>query len=1077
MYFKKINSKNPRSHLHKPFFLIGIKMTEIYDWAIKKGDHVKRESICFPLCLGLLILMVSMFWLIPGGLYAESGDPSLKGLEKRINGLLERGDIPGLTLVIVRDGKPDYIGNFGYSDLEKKIRVTNDTLFEIGSTTKAFTALAALKAEAEGKINLDDKVSKYIPWFKPHFNGSTPDITLRQLLYHVSGIPFQSIQDIPLGDDPNALQQTVQNIKDIELESFPGTQYKYATVNYDVVAYVLELQLGKKYDEYMQEYILNPLGMKNSMIGIRRDDPVLAKKIATGYKTGFFTARKYDAPAYRGNHPAGYLVTNGKDIARWLKIQMGLEKCELSPLIEKSHMGNDRVPPFMTEVGIATYGYGWMISLSGNKWIYHGGNNPNYTSFFVFSPLKKIAIGVITNSNSNMTPFIATSTFNRLLGIHDKKESEPSDGLDRSASVVSVILVLYLLIVLAYIAFTFISLAKGKRRFERFTLKKLGKIVGAIPLLAPFVFGIYLLPKAIADVSWDFAVIWTPLSFGIAAFLLLIAIGGSYISYVLSVLFPQTNKYLRSVPMLLLLSVISGLANAVIIFLLTGSLYAQNKLIYLLYYFVLAMGVYIIGRKVIQTKLVRLTFEIVYDLRMKLIEKIFSTTFQRFEKLDRGRVLATLNDDTGQISQAANIFVALLTSIITVIGCFVFLYTIAFWATAVTILVILAIAALYYFVSQKAQVYFEQARDTRNVYMRLLHGMLDGFKELSIHFNKKSQYKDDLEKSTDEFRNKSFKAMVKFINAFMIGESMLVAVLGAVGFAIPKMFPSIQQFTLMSFIMVLLYLIGPITGILNSIPPVMQVKISWGRVKGFLKDIPANLDPKDLENLCLNPRSIDSLEAKGVVFHYEQQGDDTPFAVGPVDFIAKKGEIIFIVGGNGSGKTTLAKLLTGLYIPHGGNILVDGKELSNYQLGEYFSTVFSGFHLFHKLYNIDIENKRTAADEYLKILNMDQKVKIEGDSFSTIDLSGGQKKRLALLQCHLEDCPIFLFDELAADQDPEFRKFFYRDLLVRMKESGKIVIAITHDDHYFDVADKVIKMDMGKIDIITEGKTQMGLTR
>ncbi len=695
--------------------------------------------------------MVSIFWLIPGGLYGETADPSYKGLEKRVKGLMERGDIPGLTLVIIQEGKPDYIGNFGYGDLEKKIKVSNETLFEIGSTTKAFTALAALKAEAEGKINLDDKVSKYIPWFKPQINGTPAEITLRQLLYHTSGIPFHSIQNIPLGDDENSLQQTVQNVKDIELESFPGTQYKYATVNYDIMAYVLELQIGKKYEEYMQDYVLGPLGMKNSVIGMKRNNPAFANKMAFGYKTGFFSARKYDAPAYRGNYPAGYLVTNGKDIARWLRIQMGLDECELSPLIKQSHMGNDRVQPFMTEVGIATYGYGWMISLSGNKWIYHGGNNPNYTSFFVFSPIEKKGVGVITNSNSNMTPFIATSTFNRLLGVRDKKESEPSDSLDRSASVVSVILVLYLLIVLGYILFTFISLAKGKRRFEKFTLKKLGKIIGAIPLLAPFVFGIYILPKAIADVSWDFALIWTPLSFGIAAFLLLIAIGGSYISFVLSAIFPQTNKYLRSVPMLLLLSVISGLANAVIIFLLSGSLYAQNKLIYLLYYFVLAMGVYIVGRKVIQTKLVRLTFEIVYDLRMKLIEKIFSTTYQRFEKLDRGRVLATLNDDTGQISQAANIFVALLTSIITVIGCFVFLYTIAFWATAVTILVILAIAALYYIVSQKAQVYFEQARDTRNVYMRLLHGMLDGFKELSIHFNKKSQYKDDVEKSLPFF--------------------------------------------------------------------------------------------------------------------------------------------------------------------------------------------------------------------------------------------------------------------------------------------------------------------------------------
>ena len=183
---------------------------------------------------------------------------------------------------------------------------------------------------------------------------------------------------------------------------------------------------------------------------------------------------------------------------------------------------------------------------------------------------------------------------------------------------------------------------------------------------------------------------------------------------------------------------------------------------------------------------------------------------------------------------------------------------------------------------------------------------------------------------------------------------------------------------------------------------------------------------------------------------------------------------MFIIGGNGSGKTTLAKLLTGLYIPHDGEITVDGKPVANFQLGEYFSTVFSDFHLFDKLYNIDLsgETKRDEAQRYLETLHLDGKIELTGDSFSTTDLSGGQRKRLALLKCYLEDCPVYLFDEVAADQDPEFRKFFYRELLPKMKEKGKIVIAITHDDHYFDVADKVIKMDMGKIDVFTEGNVK-----
>jgi ABC-type siderophore export system fused ATPase/permease subunit len=161
--------------------------------------------------------------------------------------------------------------------------------------------------------------------------------------------------------------------------------------------------------------------------------------------------------------------------------------------------------------------------------------------------------------------------------------------------------------------------------------------------------------------------------------------------------------------------------------------------------------------------------------------------------------------------------------------------------------------------------------------------------------------------------------------------------------------------------------------------------------------------------------------------------------------------------------------LTGLYIPDKGSIKINGSEINNVQLGEYYSAVFSDYHLFGKLYNVDIETKKAVAKKYLKQLRLQEKVVLEEEGFSTLNLSGGQKKRLALLQCYLEDAPIYLFDEVAADQDPEFRKFFYRQLLPEMKKRGKIVIAITHDDHYFDAADKIIKFDIGQVDELAAG--------
>ena len=297
--------------------------------------------------------------------------------------------------------------------------------------------------------------------------------------------------------------------------------------------------------------------------------------------------------------------------------------------------------------------------------------------------------------------------------------------------------------------------------------------------------------------------------------------------------------------------------------------------------------------------------------------------------------------------------------------------------------------------------------------------------------------------------------------------------LGVISIGFDKIFPNIQVATLVSFIIIFIYAIGPIVNLLGAIPAAIQIRVAWNRIQTFIKETPEYPTPIN-EKAPLPYKSIvENLAVKNIKFEYEGKNGHDKFALGPLDFEINKGDLIFIVGGNGSGKTTLAKILTGLYIPDNGSIKIEGKEIDSRQLGEYFSVVFSDYHLFEKLYNVNLENREQEIEEYLRILQLEGKVQIKDGAFSTIDLSGGQRKRLALLKCYLEDYPIYLFDEWAADQDPEFRKFFYRTLLVKMKEQGKIVIAITHDDHYFDVADKIIKLDVGKIDLIENGRHRL----
>ncbi|MCP4148298.1 MAG: serine hydrolase, partial [bacterium] len=480
---------------------------------------------------------------------------------------------------------------------------------------------------------------------------------------------------------------------------------------------------------YMREEILMPLGLNSTIVGVDYENPAALK--ALGYKIGFFEPRAYNSPVFRGNNPAGYVVSSGRDIATYLKLHLGVLDSDFTHLAQKSQQMDTTVPPSMAS--LTSYGMGWSVSVSGSGQISHDGYNPNFTAFLGFNHKAKIGVAVMANCDSDTgftAGYIGDWVMAKLTGAKFENAYEYSGSVDKSSSVSVFFLGFFALSILAFIVILVKDIVVGKRKFEKVSLSKLGRMLATPLLLAPFIYGVIIIPEATYNADWSFMSIWGPSSLMMAIYSLIGCLALCYCAYLFSAVFPTTNKYVRSAPMLILLSLLNGGANAVVIFLISSSLYSPVKLSYMMYYFALAMFAYIGGRKVMQTKMIGITLDIVYDMRMKLFNKIFLTSYEKFESLDRGRVYATLNDDTNQIGNSANLFVALISSIITVIGCFMYLAAIAFWATAVTIGVIVAIAALYYVVGQKAQIYFEQARDTRNVFMRLLNGMLDGFKEL-----------------------------------------------------------------------------------------------------------------------------------------------------------------------------------------------------------------------------------------------------------------------------------------------------------------------------------------------------------
>ncbi|SHH71972.1 putative ATP-binding cassette transporter [Chryseolinea serpens] len=986
-------------------------------------------------------------------------DTAWQHIEARVQKAMHNGGIPGLSLVVMKDGKTE-IRNFGYSDKEGRTPVDSTTQFELASCSKAFTALGLLRLEAEKKVDLDAPVSQYLPWFVTFYNKQPVQITLRQLVHHTSGIPWHTLSMIPADASPAALADAVKKIKGLTLAARPGTRYEYASMNYDVLGLVIETVARKPFDEFMREAVFLPLGLTHTTVG-----PAPGQNTkATGYKAGFFQEFPYSPPVFRGNYPAGYIESNAADVARWMTWQVEGGPMDGHALILKSHQPDLSLPP--DRDNLTLYAFGWNVSPYGEPKFYHLGQNPNFTAFMGFVPGQKTAVAVLANADSPYTFSLGSDILKALSGQEVLKDFNADNGYDKPFTILTIVLGLYSILAIALIVVAVRKIVKEKPVMTGLTLRKVVSLLAVSAFFALLSYGLYSFPRAFSDLNWDTMIVWLPWSLKSLVFAALAALAITYMAFLFSLFFDFVGRVYWSVlPFLVIVSLISGVSNMIIIVLITSVVKGDLPSADMLLYFAITFIAYIGGRKIIENRLLEITNEIVYDLRLQLMNKIFSTTYEKFEKIDRGKIYATLNGDTSTLGEAAGVGIKLITSIITVFGSFFYLAVLSFWATGVTVCVIASLVVLYYFVGKRADTLYEEARTTHNGYMSLLNDLIDGFKELSIHRAKKREFHEEVKAINGKFRTARIDGQVRFVNAFLIGESILILVLGAVAFVMPTAFPTLEPQKLLSFVIILLYLIGPINGILGSVPDFINIKVSWGRIQNFLKEIPATPNLNDaIESV---PTRLQRIEVDNITYRYTHaDGGDTTFGIGPLSFEAAAGDVIFVIGGNGSGKTTMAKVITGLYPASTGKIRIDGVEVDHTTLGEYYSTVFNPLHLFEKIYAMNTRPDTKEVDHYLKQLHLDDKTGLSNNVYSTIKLSGGQRKRIALLQCYLEDKPIYLFDEWAADQDPEYRKFFYRTLIPEMRASGKIVIAITHDDQYFDVADKVIKLERGKITMV-----------
>jgi putative ATP-binding cassette transporter len=246
----------------------------------------------------------------------------------------------------------------------------------------------------------------------------------------------------------------------------------------------------------------------------------------------------------------------------------------------------------------------------------------------------------------------------------------------------------------------------------------------------------------------------------------------------------------------------------------------------------------------------------------------------------------------------------------------------------------------------------------------------------------------------------------------------------------------------------------------------MRGRVALSRIRELGVTLTAPAGERTVE-VSASPVPPVRIEFDSVSFTYATQaGDEEGFTLGPIDLSIASGEVVFVTGGNGSGKSTLVRLLTGLYAPRSGQIRLNGcaiDDSSREQYRQNFTAVFADYYLFDRLFGVDALDRSAEIQQYLVLLGMDKKVRVLGDRFTTTALSSGQRRRLALLAAYLEDRPVYVFDEWAADQDPSYKEIFYLRLLPELQARGKCVIVITHDDRYFRYGDRVLKLEAGRI--------------
>lgn len=461
-----------------------------------------------------------------------------------------------------------------------------------------------------------------------------------------------------------------------------------------------------------------------------------------------------------------------------------------------------------------------------------------------------------------------------------------------------------------------------------------------------------------------------------------------------------------------------------------------------------------------EVSLARVSVVMASKLRIDLYHRIARAPLSEIERIGQPRLMTALNNDLPKAVEGAQNLPHFLMDGVSLAGMLTFLFYLnpdVFWTSMKVIAFgVLTNEMILWF----AHRYFVRTAKLKQDLQEGMHGLVRGFKELKLSDEKRGEYFRKVLLATERDLLSVEKVGISIPSvASNYGQMLTFFMIGWVIFVFVSDHYITPQ-SLVGVVMTLLYISSPIGTMVRVIPLLQESKIALRRVTSLFEELPEEQVGKE----SMPVPHWDHVRFENVTYRHHSEGDGDGFLVGPINAEFRKGEITFLVGGNGSGKSTLSKLLTLHYHAASGEIHFGQHKLSSADINVFrqsISSIYSDYYLFDRILVANREQQR--VDHYLKMLGLDHKVSYKDGKFSTLFLSDGQRRRMALVAAFVEDKELYLFDEWAADQDPSFKEVFYREILPSLKADGKAVVVITHDDRYFDVADRLMVMSEGKI--------------